>query len=71
VRESVGVCAGFDDGAVEGEPVDDRGAEARVGEGFCPAGEAFVGADRDGCFLFAFGEDLEEQPGAAPGFYIF
>jgi hypothetical protein len=28
-----GLGAGLDDGRVEGEPVDDRGAEPRVGEG--------------------------------------
>jgi hypothetical protein len=35
--EAVGVGAGFNDGAVEGEPVDDRGAEPRVSEGLGPA----------------------------------
>jgi hypothetical protein len=34
VGEAVGVGAGFDDGAVEGEPVNDGGAQAGVGEGF-------------------------------------
>ena len=63
--EAVGVCAGFDDGAVEGEPVDDRGAEPRVGKGFGPAGEGFVGGDCDRVLFFAFGEDLEEQLDAA------
>ena len=37
--EAVGVGAGLDDGAVEGEPVDDRGAEPGVGEGLGPAGD--------------------------------
>lgn len=32
VGEAVGIGAGFDDGAVERQPVNDRGAEARVGE---------------------------------------
>jgi hypothetical protein len=59
VGEAVGLGAGFDDGAVEGEPVDDGRAESGVGEGFGPAGERLVGGDRDGVFLFAFGEDLE------------
>jgi hypothetical protein len=31
--EPVGLGAGLDDGAVEGEPVDDRGAEPGIGEG--------------------------------------
>jgi hypothetical protein len=35
--QPVGVGAGFDDVAAEGEPVDDRGAETGVGEGFGPA----------------------------------
>lgn len=46
--EPVGVGAGFDEVGVEGEPVDDRGAEARVGEGGCPFGEWCVGVERDG-----------------------
>jgi hypothetical protein len=44
VGEAVGVGAGFDDRAVEGETVHDGGAEPRVGEGFGPAGEGLVGA---------------------------
>ena len=58
--EAVGGGAGLDDVAVEGEPVDDRGAESRVGEGLGPARERLVGGDRDAVFLLAFGEDLEE-----------
>ena len=63
--ESVGVGAGFDDLAGEGEAVDDRGAQARVGEGLVPGGEGFVGGDGDRGAFFSFGEDLEEQSGAA------
>lgn len=61
VGEPVGVRTSFDDGAVEGQPVHDRGAQARVGEGFGPAGEGFVACDRDGIFLLTLGEDLEEE----------
>ena len=50
VGEAVGVGAGFDDGAFEGEPVDDSAADVWVGEGFRPAGEGFVGGDGHGCF---------------------
>ena len=64
--EAVGVGAGLDDVAAEGEAVDDGGAEAWVGEGFGPAAEAVVAGDRDGVLFFAFGEDLEEEFGAAP-----
>ena len=35
--EAVGVGAGFEDGAAEGEAVDDGGAQAGVGEGLGPA----------------------------------
>ena len=63
--EAVGVGAGLDDGAVEGEAVDDGGAEAGVGEGLGPAAEALVGRDRDAGFLFSFGQDLEQELGAA------
>ena len=64
--EAVAGGAGFDDGSAVGEAVDDRGAQAGVGEGLGPAAERFVGGDRDGGLLFAFGEDLEQQFGAAP-----
>ena len=47
VGEAVGVGAGLDDVAAEGEPVDDGGAEPGVGEGLGPAGEGLVGGDRD------------------------
>ncbi len=53
--------AGLDDLAVEGEAVDDRGAESRVGEGLRPAGERFVGGDRDGRLLLPFGQYLKQQ----------
>ena len=45
--EGVGVGAGFDEVAAEGETVDDRGTEPRVSESFCSSGECFVGGDRD------------------------
>jgi hypothetical protein len=63
VGEPVGVGAGFVDGAAEGEPVHDGGAEPRVGEGLGPAASAFVGGDRHACFFLAFGQDLEQQLG--------
>jgi hypothetical protein len=47
--------------AVEGEPVDDSGAEAGVGEGALPFAERGVGRDRDGAAFLPLGEDLEEQ----------
>src|ERR1700722_16856596 len=39
---------------------------AGVGEGGCPCGEGGVGRDGDGGAFLAFGEDLEQQFGAAP-----
>src|SRR5690606_2550061 len=63
--QAVGVGAGLEDGAAEGEPVDDGSAEPGVAEGLCPAAEGLVGRDRDGCLLLAFGEDLEEEFGPA------
>src|ERR1700688_5016712 len=44
--EAVGVAAGFDDVAAEGDAVDDGGAEAGVGECLGPAAEGFVGRYR-------------------------
>lgn len=66
MSESVGVGAGFDDGAVEGESIDDGGAEARIGEGFCPARKGFVSRDGDRVLFLSFGEDLEQELSAAP-----
>src|SRR6266498_4869005 len=43
-------------------PIHDRGAEPRVGEGLCPAGERFVGADRDRGAFLPLGQHLEQQP---------
>ncbi len=65
VGEAVAAGAGLDDVPAEGEAVHDRGAEAWVGEGLGPAGEAVVAGDRDGAAFFSFGEDLEQQFGAA------
>jgi hypothetical protein len=65
VGQAVAGGAGFDDVAGEGEPVDDGRAEPWVGEGLGPAGEGFVGGDGDGVAFLAFGQDLEEQFGAA------
>src|SRR5919108_3260158 len=63
--QPVGVGAGVDDVRVEGEPVDDGGAEPGVGEGGGPFAEGGVGGDGDGGAFFSFGEDLEQQLGAA------
>jgi hypothetical protein len=63
--EPVALGAGLDDVGVEGEPVDDGGDEARLGDDRAPLAERQVRRDGDGCFLFAFGEDLEQQLGAA------
>ena len=48
-----------------GEPVDDGGAESGVGEGLRPGGERLIGGDGDRGAFFSFGEDLEEELGAA------
>src|SRR5680860_1084689 len=63
--ESVGVGSGLQDVAVEGEPVRDGGGQARVGERRSPLAERRVGGDRDAGAFVAFGEDLEQQLGAA------
>jgi hypothetical protein len=61
--EPVGIGAGFDDGAVEGQPVHDRGAQARVRERLGPAGERLVRRDREGVRFLPLGQDLEEESG--------
>jgi hypothetical protein len=50
---------------VEGDAVDDGGDEAGVGDDLAPFGEGEVGGDGDGGAFFSFGDDLEEQFGAA------
>jgi hypothetical protein len=63
--EPVGLGAGFEDVGVEGDPVDEGGDEAGVGEDGSPFAERQVGPDRDGGAFVAFGDDLEQQFGAA------
>jgi hypothetical protein len=64
--EPVGLGSGLDDGAVVGEPVDDRSAQAGIGDGLGPVAEGLVGGDRDAGVFRAFGQELEEQFGTAP-----
>ena len=59
--EPVGVAAGGDDVGAEGESVDDRGGQSRVGEGGAPFGERSVGGARNGCAFLPGGDDLEKQ----------
>jgi hypothetical protein len=61
---SVGLGAGLDDVGVEGDPVDDGGDEAGVGDDLAPFAERQVGGQPDRRLL-AFGEHLEQQLGAA------
>ena len=63
--QSVGLGAGFEDVGVEGDAVDDGGGEAGVGDDFAPLAEREVRGDGHAGFLFAFGEDLEQQFGSA------
>ena len=62
--EPVAVGAGLEDVGVEGDAVDDGGDEAGVGDDGAPFAEGEVGAQHAGS-LFAFGQDLEQQLGAA------
>src|SRR5664279_1814782 len=61
VGQPVGVGAGLDDVAAEGEPVDDGGAEPGVGERFRPAREGVVGGDGHGVLFLPFRQNLEKQ----------
>src|SRR6266540_3998855 len=65
VAQPVGVGAGGDDQRVERQAVDDRSGQARVGEGLAPLAERGIAGHRDGGFLLAFGDDLEQQLRAA------
>jgi hypothetical protein len=57
---------GLEDVGPEGEPVDDRAGQARVGERLAPFAERGVAGDRDRGPLVALGQDLEEQLGTPP-----
>jgi hypothetical protein len=63
--EPVGLGAGLEDVGVEGDPVHDRGDQAGVGEDGAPFAERQVGPDRDRGSFLPFGDDLEQQFGAA------
>src|SRR4029453_6190153 len=63
--EPVGLGAGLENVGVEGDPVHDRGDEPGGGEDGSPFGGGEVGGDRDRGAFFAFGDDLEQQFGAA------
>jgi hypothetical protein len=63
--EPAGLGAGLEDAGVEGDPVDDRGDEAGVGEDGAPFAEWQVCPDRDGGSFVPPGDDLEQQLGAA------
>jgi hypothetical protein len=63
--ESVGLGAGLEDVGVEGDAVDDFGDEAGVGEHGCPFDERQICPDDDGGLFLAFGDDPEQQLGAA------
>ncbi|GGS91598.1 hypothetical protein GCM10010270_74720 [Streptomyces violaceus] len=65
VGESVGLGAGLDDGAVEGEPVDDGRVKPRICEGLRPLSKRFVGRDGDAVLLRPLRQDLEQQLGTA------
>lgn len=65
VGESVGVGAGFDDVAAEGEAIDDGRAEPRISERLGPSAERLVARYAHGGLLLAFGENLEEQLGSS------
>ena len=57
--------AGLEDAGVEGEAVDGRGDQAGAGEDGAPFAEREADPDRDGGSFVPFGDDLEEQSGAA------
>jgi hypothetical protein len=63
--QPVGLGAGLQDVRVEGDAVDYGGDEAGVGEYGSPFAERQIRTDRDGGSFLPFGDDLEEQFGAA------
>ena len=63
--EPEAVGAGLDDVGVERDPVDDGGDQAGVGDDGALLAEGEVAGQRHAGFLLEFGEDLEQQLGAA------
>jgi len=55
--------SGLDDVGPEGQPIDDRGGQARVSERLTPLGKGRVGGHGDRGPLVAFGQNLEQEFG--------
>ena len=70
MAQAVAGGAGFDDGSAVGEAVDDRGAQAGVGEGLGPPGDDFVaiaqradwGCETTDIIATHFGVEYPERP---------
>ena len=72
VLESAGVGDGFDDVAIEREPVDDRSAEAGICEGLGPAEERSLEAIATEAFSSHRGDVIKRKAsGIRPAFEIF
>jgi hypothetical protein len=66
VGETVGGAAGFDDLPGERQPVNNGGAQSRIGECLCPGREGLVGGNGDGRAFLPLSENLKQQFRAAP-----
>ena len=61
VLEAEAIVSGFEDVAVVGEPVEQRGGHLCVSEDACPFTEAEVGGDNDAGALVQPAQQMEEQ----------
>ena len=61
VLEAEAVVPGFEDVAVVGEPIEQRGGHLCVAKDACPFTEAEVGGDDDAGALIKSAEQVEEQ----------
>lgn len=64
VLEAEAVVSGFEDVAVVGKPVEQRGGHLGVAEHAGPFTEAEVGGDNDTGALVEFAQQMEEQSSA-------
>ena len=65
VFEAPGFVTGFDDLAMMGQAVQERGGHLGVAKHSWPFGESEVGGDDDGCAFVKFADQMEQQ--LAPG----
>ena len=58
--EAPGVISGFENVAMVGDPVEERGGHLGIAEDRDPFGEAEVGRDDEGCLFVELADEMDE-----------